>query len=251
MKKILKILLFLFILINVLLLQNCKKNTQFFRTRIVGKLTNKITGEPMPNVEIKLLRNYYTMYGASDEEYVKSVYTNDKGEFDYSFHAEKVNEATAGKGKNKADYIYKIKPYIPFNDCVEDFGDIYINDISSNVSGGLRTYKLNEKHKNEVNIKFDSAPAYLKLHIKNQTPFDNNDRVCVFLQRPHFGTCTFLINTGEVCFTGMTIDTIINIKLDKYGWYIAWSYTKNSLTYPNNDTFQISENDTLLYNINY
>jgi len=223
-----------------LALFSCKKNTQCTNTRIIGKITNKITGDPVPNAEIKLNRSFNGHF-AGVTEYVTSFYSNENGEYDYKFHAEKKAEQTDYQEKLE----YWIEPYIPFNECVQYSGYFYIN-------GECRASKdLKEGHKNEINIEYEPyAPAWLQIHIYNQNPFDENDKICISYGIP-YSNCPLPITDNNGCFLGTSVNTTVLIKLFSGSWAVVWNITKNNFTQTDWETFQIPANDTIFYEITY
>ncbi len=94
-----------------------------------------------------------------------------------------------------------------------------------------------------VRIMLD-AEAYLKLYVKNTSPFDGNDKIII--------TGDWSGGLYDNVYDGTGIDTVV-YKTVRAGSQVKvnWAVTKNSITAPYSAALNCSALDTTFYNINY
>jgi hypothetical protein len=217
MKKISQVTVLLFLLVST----RCKKDV--FKNEISGYVKEAGTGKALKGVEVALFSSCYIQNGqnpGSCRNGNKELYktTTDDGGY-YCIRYDKFRNGD--------------KYYTAFNDGAHFVENYAIPDRSKN--------KLSH---DQALI----APAEIKLHIKNVTPFDNADE---FYIPPDF------FSTGnpsfEVRLKGKEIDTIIgpftcngNIEIKP-----NWGYIKNGILYRTDILINPPGFKTTTFEVNY
>jgi hypothetical protein len=185
----------------------CRKITR--ETNVSGNVYDATSMAPLAHVKVSLMAKNESALGGRPSA-VKDTYTDVDGGFVFNFRAEKTNDYSVEASESR----YQTTG-----------GDV-------------------EKFKNNKNIKLIMPrSSFLKIHVKNTSPFDVNDAIGVtanYAWPPPFN------------FFGTTVDTyVISKGVGDNNCIVSWYVSKNSTNTNFNDTVYCPAFDTTLYNLNY
>ncbi len=196
------------ILIIAILTLGCRKITH--KTDVSGVVYDATTTTVLSHAHVYLLKENGSCFSCNPAPYM-DTYTNSDGGFSFNYKAEK--GYTYSLGASATNYFD------------QQSGIIYVDSD-----------KNNKKEKILLN-----PHAYLKLHIKNTSPFDGSDEISVnFISHPF-------------SFYGTAVDTILTVQavFGNVNNSIYWGVKKNGVITNNSSSVYCSAFDTTLYNLNY
>lgn len=206
-----KQLLFLALVLINLLLVGCRKINH--ETDVSGTVYDATTMAVISQAHVYLSKENGNCFSCNPAPF-KDTYSDANGNFSFHYKADK-------------GYSYSLGATAT-NYFEEPGGSIYVDNF-----------------KNNKNEKILLKPhAYLKLHIKNTTPFNGDDIIDV-------GN-SFVSSVGGGAFYGSQVDTIaIGEVFGNYTNNVIWFVTKNGVQTPYSAMVYCPRFDTAFYNINY
>jgi hypothetical protein len=213
MKKILK---YLILILIIPLLFTCKKENKI--TFVSGIAIDRFTHHPIANADIIIIKCKADDGGVPyDQHTVITLKTDDEGKFNYEYYAD-------------TDYPYHY---------------LFAQKPSECCGGDNWGIKPGEKNYSIIEMTYWS---YYSLHIKNNTPFDNNDGLCVYYSI--YPITITSCNTPMI--TGMNINyyTFRGDFGNRY-LHLKWFVTKNGLQTIYQDSVFLTPCDTINYEILY
>lgn len=200
-------------LLMFFLFTTCKKDKTIIVNGTVVDETRSLTGISNATVYLQERKSDLTCFSCLP--YTIATYNADaSGHFSFSF-------------EGREGYVYSV-----VGSATNYFSNIASGD---DISVDSRT-----KDNIEVTLK---PVAWLKLHLKNTTPFDGTDQI---------GADNSFVTGGGGTFSGTTVDTIVVGSV--YGnndVKVVWFVTKNGLQTPHSAILFCPRFDTTSYNINY
>lgn len=199
-------------------LSSCKKGVEDIKTEVYGTISDYYSGQHIANATIKIIsRNNSNVPFIIDT--ILSTSTNENGEYDIKFHG------------RREDYI---SYGIFINKQPEGYRDTFYD-------------RIKKKHSNQLNFSM-KGNAYLKVHIKNVTPFDNNDLIDL--------SAIIYISSGVGNYVGhgTKIDTNVIFSTEGQGTHfmkLEWFVTKNNINKFSIDSIYCNSQDTAYYTLNY
>ncbi|MEO5645194.1 MAG: hypothetical protein ABIS12_17870 [Bacteroidia bacterium] len=228
----------LFILLLFITCQSsCRKNKDVAFT---GTITNMLTGNRLPNVEIKIDESYtktWCIFGCTQDNTIGNILSDSNGSFSYSF-----------SGKRKKEYIYKVhlndvNPIIPLPQWITEVAYPNAN----------YNYQITKDEGHEVIIPFNVVPAYfIRFRCNNVSPFDPNDSISVFYSNAYETKKiiairgTYIYSADFYTYKGNFTPVPASDQI-----FLRWSVKKNNFTTNYFDTIAAIPFDTLNYSINY
>lgn len=195
------------VIVMLLFLTDCRKITRV--TDVSGTVYDAVTMAPLANIKVFLLTQAEGALGAGASP-VMDISTDHDGHYSFKFKADR-------------NYMYSL-----------------LATDSRHLSG--QAAMDNFKDNKNVNIKLNPA-AYIKLHLKNTSPFDANDLLVV--------KNSYALYYG-LSLTGMATDTILLLQEPgNDNTLIHWSVKKNGITTYDDSTMYCAGFDTTLLDINY
>ena len=200
--KNMKKLLFFSLSILFFAITSCEKDNS---TSIEGRVLEEGTNKPLPNKMVYIYRTESVFLGSYSEYSVDTIFSDSNGNYKWM---------TPDKGTD----VLSIKAIDP----------LYFTKITQTINSG----------KNKGKNLFLQPKAWIRYHVKNIKPFDDNDRIKTgFLDSPLYGqniNDSFMVQGGG------------NQKN-----FVYWFVTKNSKKIEYRDSIFVKGLDTLNYNINY
>jgi hypothetical protein len=188
------------------------------RTKVYGRITDYYSGQPIANAEVKIIsRN--TISSPFVYDTIESTSTNDNGEYDITFHGRREDYISYGIFINKQPEGYR-----------DSFYD-----------------RIKKKHSNHLNFDM-KGNAYLKVHVKNVTPYDNNDRIelAAIIYKSS--------GLGDYVGNGTNVDTNVLFSTKGQGSLyvkLEWLVSKNNNVKEYIDSIYCTSFDTAYYSLNY
>ena len=191
-----------------LLFTTCNKDSS--ATSAAGQVIDATTQNAVPNATVYIQKRNTNCFGCNAGTFA-IINADGSGNFSYSFNADK-------------GYAYSVAAA-----ANNYFDNLYTGGV------GIDSYKSN-------NIKVPLQPkAWLKLHIKNATPYDFND---------HIGISG--VWGSPIQLYGMNIDTVFSGPVNGNTTNsVNWGVIKNNITNNYSGLPYFTAFDTTLYNINY
>ena len=207
---------YLILLVPLLfLMAQCQKDSSYLGDRTIaeGIITEKGSGKPVANVQMRLRRCTYQVFGSSSCETIDTIRTDTKGFFSFNFQHEKA-------------YEYEIR-------AVPNAEKYYVVDNDAPVEKG--------RYSNKINLLL-TPYTILKLRIKNSNPNDNTDAIFISPPTGHYIPDIY----------GTSVDTTIIGKMagsqtQKLNWWVTKKGVKTNFS----DSFFCPPHDTVTYQINY
>lgn len=198
---------------------SCKKGVEDIRTKVYGRITDYYSGRPIANASVKIFA-IDSRFQPFNYDTTNATITDGNGEYEMTFYGRREDYISYGILIKKQPEGYKISNF-----------------------GGM----IKKKHSNHLNFDL-KGNAYLRVHIKNVTPFDNNDNIDL--------SAIIYTSSGVGSFLGLgtKIDTSIIFSTKGQGnLYIIldWFVIKNSITHEFLDSIYCRSMDTATYNLNY
>ena len=192
------------LVIMVLLTGACRKITR--NTEVHGTVRDARTESIIPNAHVYLSGKVESAMGSGYSTIAEAI-TGADGAFSFEFKAER-------------DYMYAVSA------------------TAYNYSGGFTVIDKFKNNKNET-ISLDPH-AWVRLHVKNTSPFDSNDFINIVNFDPAFG------------FYGTTVDTVVVGRVHGgMNWNFQWYTTKNGVNTSSAATVFSPIFDTVNYDLNY
>lgn len=211
MNKLTKYFLFFIALLGY----SCEKNTNGQETIIFGRIVDSKTGEPIKDVSI--YKSTHCNGGPAHD----TIFTGNKTDLDGKFEM-KLNLWYANYDPPCYEFLFVAHP------------GYYDSPISA-YRGAM----------NECNISLVKN-AYLKVHIKNLTPYNASDYIYFWIGS------NGIYGTGAYSSYGMSVDTtVIRTALPNYSHRLYWNSTKNGITTNSNQDVYFPSGDTIYYSIFY
>jgi len=187
-----------------------------------GQVINRITGQPIPNVKVKLYNCENSSFYIGTCNTVSTVYTDMNGRFTFQYTKNPGRYYSCELNENN---YYSSNPDYGINNRVE---------LSSN---SAQTIQLN------------AAPnCGIKLKIYNTSCFDTNDHFILFRQNQisnfYWGS-PFEMNACT-SHEGLSFGAF-----PMGNYYFHWQVTKNSVTQDFYDTLYLNAFQDTIYTINY
>lgn len=215
MKPFPHIVLYIFI---VLAFSSCKKEgEQCIRTKVKGVITDYDSGNPVADATV-YVHQIYELF-PSTHDTITSGKTDENGEYEIKFHA---------RAEDLYSYTISVKK-VP-----EGYNDEQIT--------GLR-----KKHTNKID-RAVRGNVYLNIHIKNISPFNNDDYIRVS------GVIHISSSVGVYEGDGMNIDTNVIYTARGTGsilFKLWWKVTKNDIDQYYEDSIFCPSLTTTNYSLNY
>jgi uncharacterized protein YxeA len=213
-------ILFIITLLAIIILNfsSCKKGVEDIRTKVYGRITDYYSGQPITNAAVKIF-TIDSRFEPFRYDTTNATLTDDNGEYEITFHGRREDYINYGISISKQPEGYKIN----------DFGGI------------------KKKHSNQLDFSM-RGNAYLKVHIKNVTPFDNNDKIDLD------AIIFFASGVGNYVGHGIKIDTSVLFSTQGEGnlyMKLDWFIIKNSITKEYLDSIYCTSMDTANYTLNY
>jgi hypothetical protein len=197
---------------------SCKKGVEDIRTEVYGTISDYYSGKHIANATIKIIsRNNSNVPFIVDT--ILSTSTNEDGEYDVTFHGRREDYISYGIFVNKQP---------------EGYRDVFYD-------------RIKKKHSNQLDLSM-KGNAYLKVHIKNITPFDNNDKIDLS------AIIYFSSGVGNYVGHGTKIDTSVIFSTEGQGSHymkLEWFVTKNEIDKFYIDSIYCNSLDTAYYSLLY
>ncbi|MEI6766496.1 MAG: hypothetical protein WCM76_12735 [Bacteroidota bacterium] len=199
------------LLVLLISAQACKKITEeWTATKVNGTVINWYTRQPIPYADVKITT---VKSPGNSGETLAEFKTDENGNFDYTFHADKDYTYLIGAKKQEACF-----------------------------SGGYPA-GLSKGKKNHIEIS-GYQTTHLKIHIRNNSPYDVYDKICV----QYF-------DYSAHCATGTSIDTVFIcgdfLREGSSYQNVHIEVTKNNITTSRDTTIYLYPCDTNYISINY
>lgn len=188
----------------------CLKPAEDHNVRWQGKVLEKVTKKGVANAKIYLYERKVDLLGSSGGILIETYQSDKDGNF-------------------SIDYTYRVN----YGYLVKVFADKYYESedyIPSEKKGVATTTEL-----------FLDPYAWIKFHVKNVNPYDENDKIDIN------GDCLNKLLIGNALDTTYVCDGIGNMPTD-----FVWWATKNSTKIKYNDTIPfLKAHDTTYFEIKY
>ena len=204
-----------FLLILIVFAYSCEKKTDDQETIIFGRIVDSETGEPVKDVSI--YKSTHCNGGPAHD----TIFTGNKTDLDGKFEM-KLNLWYANYDPPCYDFLFVQHPG-------------YFDSPISAKRGAI----------NECNITLVKN-AYLKVHIKNATPYNSSDWIRFWIGSNGI--------YGDWMYNdfGINIDTtIITVALPNYTHKLYWKSVKNGITTNSNQDVYFPSGDTINYSVLY
>ncbi len=198
----------------VFLMARCQKDDTYLGDHTIaeGIITEKGSGKPVANVQMRLRRCTYQVFGSSSCETIDTVRTDAKGFFSFNF-------------KHEKEYQYEIR-------AVPDAERYFVENNDAPLEKG--------RYSNKINLVL-TPYAWIKLRIKKEPPF-------VYDSLALYGGP----NGNPDWYMGEKIDSTFKYRVSGnttqyFGWEV---YRKNSKVLTKGNIY-CPAFDTVTYQINY
>ena len=215
----------LFIVLLVLTTTSCTKFGK--NVTLKGRVMNPVTGEGISGAEVKL----YKLVGFYDAKHkaIQSATTDASGYFELN----KYTWSSPTARCEPKDDLYKLG-------WTKDGGQTFIDN-----------FELTVKKGKTINADFYAVPyGKITINIKNTFCINSFDNVRLYFDGGPYDSRTFnpgLMTSLDGCIDipGSPVKSSIGYK------YFHWEVTKNSVTTTYYDTVFVSEDQTIVLNVNY
>ena len=206
---------YLILLVPLLfLMAQCKKDNSYLGDHTIaeGIITEKGSGKPVKNVQMRLRRCTYQVLGSSSCETIDTLRTDTKGFFKFDFQHEK-------------DYQYEIR-------AVPDTEKYYVVDNDAPLEKG--------RYNSKINLLL-TPYSWIKLRIRNINPVNQWDTIRIFNSSA---------KRGE--YLGGIVDVTDKYRVHStVKEYIGWRVSKNGQVTFKEIFLDCIPHDTIFYDINY
>ena len=201
------------LLTSLLILNSCHKEEQYIRTKVHGVIKDYYSEQPIANATVGVFR-YNTSYDPHIEDTVATTLTNINGEYEIVFHA-----------LREEKYVY----FVFVNKESGGYNESYFDQIK-------------KRHSNDLSYNVKGR-AWLSVHVKNITPFDEHDYIKISAWPAQYG--------GLEAY-GVSVDTNITCYTKGSSYiHLVWYVTKNDIKQYYENTIYCPSLDTTYYTINY
>ena len=182
----------------VIYFNSCKKGAEDIRTKVYGRITDYYSGQPIANATVKIF-TIDSRFQPFRYDTTNATITDDNGEYEITFHGRREDYISYGILINKQPEGYKVSNF-----------------------GGM----IKKKQSNHLNFDL-KGNAYLMVHVKNASPFDNNDKIDL--------AAIIYTSSGVGSFLGLGTKVDTNLIFSTQGqgnlyMILDWFVIKNSIT---------------------
>ena len=198
----------------VFMMARCQKDNTYLGDHTIaeGIITEKGSGKPVANVQMRLRRCTYQVFGSSSCETIDTMRTNTKGFFSFDF-------------KHEKEYQYEIR-------AVPDAEKYFVENNDAPLEKG--------RYSNKINLLL-TPYSWVKLRIRNVNPINQWDTIRIFNSSP---------NRGE--YLGGVVDVIDKYRVfSTVKEYIRWRISKGGQVTTHEVYLDCPAHDTVTYQINY
>jgi hypothetical protein len=197
---------------------SCKKGVEDIRTKVYGTLYDYYTGNPIAGAEVKVLS--FDNQSPDYSDTIKATTSNSNGEYEITFY---------GRRDNNISY------------------HLFIHKQPEGYLESDRQFEIRKKHSNLFNFNL-KGNAYLKVHIKNQTPYNNDDLIQLW------AGIFQASQVGNFVGQGTNVDTNVLFSTKGTGSRFVWLggyITKNNIPKEFEDSIYCNSLDTAYYSLLY